>query len=143
MKQIKNWILRLSIRKKLIFYSYLIITPILLLISVLLLVRNYQSAVRKEEESCLQAVQSVSNSIGVIQTNIMEMGTYICINKDIARILTNGSPGELNRDARLWLDYAPLEIIQDMVAIDGQIKTVAIYPENGVTPYLRCVDRSS
>ncbi|MDE6052214.1 MAG: histidine kinase, partial [Lachnospiraceae bacterium] len=50
---------------------------------------------------------------------------------------------ELNRDARLWLNRAPLQIIQDMVAIDGQIKTVAIYPENGINPYLSCVDRSS
>lgn len=33
-----------------------------------------------------------------------------------------------------------MKIIQDMVAIDGQIKTVAIYPENGI---LSCVDRSS
>ncbi len=143
MKQIKYWILRLSIRKKLIFYSYLIITPILLLISALLFLHNYKSAVQKEEENCMQAVWSVAGSIGVIQSNIMEMGTYICINKDITRILTSDSPEELNRDARLWLDDAPLEIIQDMVAIDGQIKTVAIYPENGVTPYLSCVDRSA
>lgn len=49
----------------------------------------------------------------------------------------------LNRDARLWLNHAPMKIIQDMVAIDGQIKTVAIYPENGIHPYLSCVDRSS
>lgn len=41
------------------------------------------------------------------------------------------------------MNYAPMKIIQDMVAIDGQIKTVAIYPENGINPYLSCVDRSS
>lgn len=143
MKHLKNRILRLSIRKKLIFYSYLVITPVLLCISVLLFLHNYNSALRQEEESCMQAVLNVSGSIGVLQSNIMEMGTYICINKDITNILTDNAPQVLNRNAKLWEDYAPLEIIQDMVAIDGQIKTLAIYPENGVNPYLSCVDRSA
>lgn len=143
MKQIKNWILRLSIRQKLVFYSYLVITPILLLISSLLLLHNYWSAVQLEENQCIQNVQNLSDSIGVVQKNIMEMGTYISINEEIKKILTVDNPEELNRDARLWLNHAPMKIIQDMVAIDGQIKTVAIYPENGIHPYLSCVDRSS
>lgn len=143
MKQIKNWIARLSIRQKLIFYSYLFIVPILLVISILLLLHNYQTAVQSEEDRCIQSVQAISDSISVVQNNIMEMGTYICINEEIKKILTEDEPEELNRDARLWQNQAPMEIIQDMVAIDGQIKTVAIYPENGVNSYLSCVDRSS
>lgn len=143
MRRIREQIRRLSIRRKLIFYSYAIITPILLLISVLLLAHNYHSAVQSEEERCIQTVQSISDSIGVVQKNIMEMGVYISINDEIKRILTVDEPEEINHDARLWQNYAPMEIIQDMVAIDGQIKTVAIYPENGINPYLNCVDRSS
>lgn len=143
MQQIRNWIRRLSIRWKLIFYSYIVITPILLLISILLLLHNYQSAVQSEEDRCIQNVQSVSDNISVMQKNIMEMGTYICINEEIKWILTVDDPEELNRDARLWLNHAPMKIIQDMVAINGQIKTVAIYPENGIMPYLSCIDRSA
>lgn len=143
MKRIGEQIKKMSIRKKLVFYSYVIITPILLLISILLLIHNYHSAVRSEEERCIRNVQSLSDSIGVVQKNIMEMGTYISINEEIGQILTVDEPEELNSDARLWLNRAPMQIIQDMVAIDGQIKTVAIYPENGVNPYLSCVDRSS
>lgn len=143
MRQIKDWIKKLSVRQKLVFYSYLIITPILLLISILLLVHNSQTAVQVEEDRCIQNVHSISDSIGVVQKNIMEMGTYISINDEIRQILTTDEPEELNRDARLWLNYAPMQIIQDMVALDGQIKTVAVYPENGINPYLSCVDRSS
>ena len=143
MKQLKNWILQLSIRKKLVFYSYLIITPILLLISILLLLHNYWSAVQFEVDRCIQSTQNISDSIYVVQTDIMEMGTYISINEEIKKILTVSDPEELNRDARLWLNHAPMKMIQDMVAIDGHIKTVAIYPENGIHPYLSCVDRSS
>ena len=56
MRQFRNWIKKMSIRQKLVFYSYIIITPILLLISVLLLLHNYQSAVESEEERCIQNV---------------------------------------------------------------------------------------
>lgn len=143
MGRVREQVRRLSIRRKLIFYSYAIITPILLLISLLLLTHNYYSAVRSEEERCIQNIQSISDSIGVVQKNIMEMGTYISINEEIRKILTVDEPEELNRDARLWQNRAPMEIIEDMVALDGQIKTIAIYPENGVNPYLNCVDRSA
>lgn len=143
MRQIRNWIAKLSVRQKLVFYSYAIITPILLLISILLLIHNYRAAVKNEENRCVQNVQNISDSIGVVQKNIMEMGTYISINEEIKQILTAEEPGELNRDARLWQNRAPMQIIQDMVAIDGQIKSVALYPENGINPYLNCIDRSS
>lgn len=143
MKRIRERIRKMSIRRKLVFYSYAIITPILLLISVLLLAHNYRSAVLSEEERCIQNVQSISDSIGVVQKNIMEMGVYISINKEIKKILTVDEPEQLNRDVRFWQNRAPMEIVEDMVAIDGQIKTMAIYPENGVNPYFNCVDRSS
>ena len=143
MGRLKHWIAKLSIRQKLVFYSYAIITPILLLISILLLFHNYRSAVRNEENRCIQNVRNISDSISVVQKNIMEMGTYISINDEIRQIMTADDPKELNRDARLWQNRAPMQIIQDMVAIDGQIKSVALYPENGINPYLNCIDRSS
>lgn len=143
MRQIRTWTSRMNIRKKLVFYSYAIITPILLLISILLFVHNYRSAVKKEEEGCIQNVRNISDSINVLQNDIIEMGTYICINDEIRQILTTDEPQQLNQDARLWLNYAPMQIIQDMVAISGQIKSIAIYPENGINPYLNCIDRSS
>lgn len=143
MGRIRGWVMRLSIRRKLVLYSYVIITPILLLISLLLLAHNYRSAVKKEENRCVQNVQNISDSISVVQKNIMEMGTYISINDEIRQILTADDPKEMNRDARLWQNRAPMQIIQDMVAIDGQIKSVALYPENGINPYLNCIDRSS
>lgn len=143
MRQIRIWTSRMNIRKKLVFYSYAIITPILLLISILLFVHNYRSAVKKEEEGCIQNVRNISDSINVLQNDIIEMGTYICINDEIRQILTTDEPQQLNQDARLWLNYAPMQIIQDMVAISGQIKSIAIYPENGINPYLNCIDRSS
>lgn len=143
MKRTKAWVNRLSIRKKLIFYSYLIIAPILLVISVLLFFNNYKKMIRNEEDNCLQSVQGLSDSFEALQGSAAELGTYICINFEISQILSAKNPEILNQDAQLWQHDAPIEIIQDMMAINGEMKTIAIYPENGVTPYLRCMDRSA
>lgn len=143
MQHIKYRIRRLSIRKKLIFYSYIIITPILLFISAVLFVRNYNTTIKAENDSYLQSTQNLTSGIDVLQKSIIEFATYICINNDISRILTSDNPEELNKDSLLWLHNAPMRIIQDMMALNGQIKTIAIYPENGVKPYLRCMDASA
>ncbi len=140
MKRIKYWIMKLSLRKKLVFYSYLIITPILLLISALLFFENFESAVNKENEYCQQSVKALSDNIDSIQKNIMEIGTYLSVNNEINLILSSNKPNQLNEDTRLWYNNAPIQMLQDIIAINGQIKTVAIYPENGVNPYLRCMD---
>lgn len=143
MRYLKYWIKKLSIRKKLIFYSYVIITPILMLISSLLFVKNYKATIQSDNDSNLQSTQNLSDSIEVLQKGIIEFGTYICINTDISQILTTDEPASLNKDSLLWLHRAPMRIIQDMMALNGQIKTIAIYPENGVKPYLRCMDATS
>ena len=36
-----------------------------------------------------------------------------------------------------------MRIVQDMIALKGHIKTIAIYPENGLRPYLRGMDNSA
>lgn len=143
MKQIRERVSRFSIRKKLVFYTYLIIAPILLVISVLLFLYNYKQMIRNEEENCLQNVQGLSDSFEALQSSAVRMGTYICINTEISQILSYRDPEALNQDPQLWQHNAPMQIIQDMMAINGELKTIAIYPENGVTPYLQCLDKSS
>lgn len=54
----RNWINQLSIRKKLIFYSYLIITPILLCISGIIFMKNYGNTMDQEIESCMKSVEA-------------------------------------------------------------------------------------
>ena len=143
MRRLRQWINQLSIKKKLVFYSYLIITPILLCISGVLVVRNYRTSLKEEDIAYIQGVRSLSENIGAVQKSIMELGTYVCINNDITQILDSREPWELNQDSQLWTHKAPMKIIQDMMALSGNIKTIAIYPENGVRPYLRCMDASA
>lgn len=132
-----------SIRKKLVYYSYLIITPILLVISTCLFVNNYRKTAAAERELYQKNVENLSDGIDTMLNSVMELGTYICINNDILAILSFADAKTLNQDSQLWVHEAPMRTLQDMVALNGQIKTLAIYPENGVNPYLRCTDATA
>lgn len=143
MKKARAWMMNLSLKKKIILYSYFVVTPVLLIISAILFFNNYKKMIEKQYEENLNSVRSLGNSLDVIETEVTDLSLYICINNDITKILTSENPTELNKDSRLWLNRAPMKIIQDMIALKGYIKTIAIYPENGVRPYLRCIDSTS
>ena len=143
MKKIKQWVNQLSVKMKLIFYGYLIITPVLILICAVLLFYNYNKDLESRLENDRSSVNALAESIFVLQSDIKDFSTYFCINDEVHALLTAKNAEELNKNAKLWLEEAPMQIVQDMVALKGHIKTIGIYPENGVRPYLRCMDASA
>lgn len=143
MGRIKEKIRNMGIKQKLIFYCYLIIAPILLLISTAMVLRNYYTTLNAQAKVNARSVQGLAENIDVLQTDMEDMSTYLYINQDILKILTASDVDELNKDSQLWLNDAPMKMIQDMVALKGYIKTIAIYPENGINPYLKSIDASS
>ena len=143
MKKIKQWVNQLSVKMKLIFYGYLIITPVLILICAVLLFYNYNKDLESRLENDRSSVNALAESIFVLQSDIKDSSTYFCINDEVHALLTAKNAEELNKNAKLWLEAAPMQIVQDMVALKGHIKTIGIYPENGVRPYLRCMDASA
>lgn len=132
----------MSIRQKIIFYVYLVISPILIFIMMGIMITTYKDTKSQQIEADSNVVKSLDNSISVIQTEISDLSVYICINDDIRKILTSDNAEGMNADSRLWYNDAPMKMIQDMIALKGYIKTMAIYPENGINPYLRCIDSS-
>lgn len=70
MKSIKQWVNGLSVKKKLIFYGYLTITPVLVIVCLFLLIFNYQKELDKRLENDLTAVNTLADSIQVLQTDI-------------------------------------------------------------------------
>lgn len=143
MKKIKQWVEYLSVKKKLVFYGYLTLTPVLVLICLILLFNNYQKIRTEKLENDTAGVETLAESLELLQTDIKDFSTYICINNDIRELLMADDAEEKNKNAKLWLQEAPMAIVQDMMALKGHIKTIAIYPENGVRPYLRCMDASA
>ena len=143
MYKLKKWISRLSIRKKIIFYSYAAIIPILLLICGGLWLKNYEDQKEMQIEQNVNMLQSVEDNFEIARTEIIDMANYISVNQDINAILKTSEPEELNRDTRLWAHQASIQMIEDMAALKGSIKTIAIYPENGIRPYFHCIDSST
>ena len=143
MKRIRQWVDRLSVKKKLVFYGYLTITPVLVLICVVLVINNYKKECAEKLENDRTGVSTLAESLSILQTDIKDFSTYICINNDIRNLLTTHEVESKNANAKLWLEEAPMEIVQDMMSLKGYIKTIAIYPANGIRPYLRCMDASA
>lgn len=143
MRQIRNWVDHLSVKKKLVFYGYLTITPVLVVICLVLFFFNYRSGQQEKYASDYASVQTLAESMEIMQTDIRDFSTYISINNDIQNLLSRSDVTELNRNAKVWFDEAPMRIVQDMIALKGHIKTIAIYPENGLRPYLRGMDNSA
>lgn len=143
MSKIKRWANKLSVRKKLIFYGYLTITPVLLITCTVLLFYNYQRGLKEHLENDMMEIKSLEDSVQLLQKDVEDISTYICINNEILRILEAQDVQELNQNPQLWMEMAPMRIVQDMISLKGHIKTIALYPENGVYPYLRGMDGSS
>lgn len=139
----KQRINNLSIKKKIIFYCYMVVTPILLFISAVMFQVNYSKISKEQNMRSINRVQNLDNSLAELNQSVSEMSTYICINSDILNILKSNEVEELNKKPKLWRNEAPIPFIRDTLAIKGYIKTLGIYPENGVQPYLCCLDSSS
>lgn len=142
MKRMKQWFNQLSVKKKLIYSGYLIISPVLLFICLILLFYNYNKEMNSRLETDIASVNTLADSISVLQSDVKDFSTYICINTEVHNLLTAENVEELNENSKLWLQDAPMQIVQDMISLKGDIKTIAIYAENGVRPYLRGMDGS-
>lgn len=143
MKKLRQWINNLKLKHKIVFFVYLVISPVFILIATGIFLRDSQIAVRQQQEADLNAIQSLEDNITSIQSDIVNLSVYMCINSDILTILKSDEPEKLNQNTRIWRTDAPIEILEDIISVRGNIKTIAIYPENGVLPYLRCLDASS
>lgn len=143
MEKFRHWISNLKLKHKIVFFVYVVVSPVFVLIATGIFLRDGQIAMQQQQEADLNAIQSLEDNITSIQSDIVNISVYMCVNSDILTILKSGEPDKLNKNTRIWNTDAPTEILEDIISIKGNIKTIAIYPENGVVPYLRCLDASS
>lgn len=143
MKTVRQMINDLSIKKKIVFYSYLVLTPILVIISGFLFWKNYNDMSESQKEIGRNSAKILDDSFTGLCDTMVDLSTYLGINNDVLKILRSEDAEKYNSDPRLWLNQAPMEFIQDTLALRGYIKTLGVYPENGVKPYLRCLDATS
>lgn len=133
----------MSIGKKLIVSGYMIMTPILLLISMVVGIHNYRSVKESDRNRHLQTAGNINESITMLMGEMEDICTYISVNTNINRLLTDSNAYNLNTDSQVWTNHAPMRMIEDMATLKSYIKSIAMYPENGLRPYLHCMDGSS
>lgn len=133
----------MSIQKKIIFYAYAALVPILLVICLLITEYRCTEARKEYEQFQKNSISTLAESLRIILKDIHYLSLNMSINRDIRNVLNSSNPEELNKDLNLWEDETPVRIIEEIIALKGYIKTVSIYPENGVVPYLSCMDSAS
>ncbi len=133
----------MSIRKKIVFYAYAALIPILLVICLLITAYRCTEARKEYEQIQENSIGTVAASLDIIQKEIHHLSLNMAINRDIRNILSASKPEALKEDPNLWMHETPVQMIEEIVALKGYIKTLSIYPENGVMPYLRCMDSAS
>lgn len=143
MEKFRHWINNLKLKHKIVFFVYLVISPVFVLIATGIFLRDSRIAATQQREADLNAIRSLEDNITSIQSDVVNLSVYMCINSDILTILKSDEPEKLNQNTRIWKTDAPIEILENIISIKGNIKTIAIYPENGVIPYLRCLDAGS
>ena len=143
MRRIKEDIRNLSIGKKIIFYTYIVIIPILVLICIA--VTGYRYYINQQEYLVQQkaGMNNLALSLNIVEEDVRYLSLNLAINQEIQDVLTSENAQTLNNDAQLWQHRTPVQTIEDTMALKEYIKTLSIYPENGVFPYLRCIDSSS
>ena len=140
--RIRRSIRGMNIRRKIILYGYLIFAPIIVLMGLVYCVVSYRGREREYLETCRMHVDSMAENIGLIQKDLWDISTYLCIDNNITALLSSEYNKEFDSNARFWFDSAPMEIVQNMLSIGGNVKSIALYPENGLRPYLRGMDGS-
>ena len=62
MGKIRRWVNELSVKAKLVFYGYMTITPVLVLISIVYLLHNYQKVTEERLDTDLGNVNTLAES---------------------------------------------------------------------------------
>lgn len=143
MRKLREKIGNMSIRKKIVLYTYLVVTPILFIICICVTGYRYINTKEDYEEIQSSTVSSLAASLEIIRQDVHSLSLNLAINQQIQDILKSGDPGQLNLDVHLWDHQAPTQFLEEIIALKGYVKTVSIYPENGVFAYLRCIDMTS
>lgn len=143
MQAIKEKIGNLAIWKKFILYTYMVMLPVLLVICIFVAGFRYMTTKENYEQMQENSLSSLAASLEIIRQDVHNLSLNLAINEQVQDILTSENPEKLNQDVKLWFHEAPAQFLEEIISLKGYIKTVSIYPENGVFAYLRCIDYTS
>lgn len=140
-EKLSGWFVDLQMRSKIIVSIYLILLPIVLLGVGAIFVWDGRNAQREDEQLYQRFTQTMCDNIGYMQQDVFDIADYFAVNSDVHAILVNHRkiPEE---NSLFWTQDTSLPFVSDILAIKSQIKTLILYPENGLTPYYISRDSS-
>ncbi len=144
--RIKNTVLyriytKLSVRNKILFAVYLVLVPVIVLSSAFTTLTSYQDTVENMAGIYQRFTLNISNDISYIQQDVIDISNYFAVNADVHNLLVS-SPALYEDDKLFWDSNTPLSMLKDVLAIKSHIKTLILYPENGLPPFYLSRDAS-
>ncbi len=124
-----------------LFAVYLVLVPTIVLSSAFTTLTSYQDTIENMAGIYQRFTWNISNDISYIQQDVMDISNYFAVNADVHNLLVS-SPAVYEEDKLFWDSNTPLSMLKDVLAIKSHIKTLILYPENGLEPFYLSRDAS-
>ena len=131
----------LHLRNKILVSIYLILLPIILIGISIVFAWDSSNTFHEDAELYQRFTETVCDNIGYLQQDVLDISDYFAVNNDVHSILIR-KDGATSPDRLFWTRNTSLPFVSDILAIKSQIKTVILYPENGLPPYYISRDAS-
>ena len=143
MGRLRNWFNGLSIRKKMVAAIYGVLIPVQFVLFVFIYNYNYSHQIGEKNREINQALIAAADSIDEKLNSGRQVISYVMLDSDMDRLLHRKDVENLNTNSRFWYDISPMGFISEMSFTDGYVKTIGIYPENGLIPFVYSSDHTS
>lgn len=124
--------MKLKIKYKIILAMYLFIFSMLLIVGSYLYFNQYKETVEDMTSVYQNLTQTVEENINYLEADLLDLSTYLCINSDVRYILNASKDNFTGNQPLIWEQSTPIDFVRDMISIKSHIKTLILYPENGI-----------
>lgn len=131
----------MKISYKMTLAIYLVLLPALALCSIILFTVNYRTTMDETTALYERFTQNTSNEIGYLQRDAIDIMTYFTVNDDV-NLLLRRKPEDFPQSKLFWYEETSVGFLENILAVKSHIKTLIIYPENGLTPFYISRDSS-
>jgi two-component system sensor histidine kinase YesM len=132
----------LKIRHKIILSIYLVLFPVLILAEIFIYTRNVRTTMEENTRRYQAQVDALNVNLSYMEQDVEDMSLYFCVNDSITRVLESPG-GAAVSDPLFWTNRTEIAFAKDILAIKDHIRTLILYPENGLAPFYVSKDASA
>lgn len=129
---VRTW----KIKYKLIAAMYVVLIPVLFGITTYIYVQSLHTVRGELSNAYKSLTRTIDFNIDYIESDIKDLITYVSINDDVRHVLNAPENSQMTSNPLIWQQETPAEFITEMLYVKDYIQGFAVYPENGVRPYM-------